>query len=237
MNLDFDVDKNKIKEIQRTNQKINWFRSELLAWGEKHRRKFPWRNTTDAYAILVAEFMLQKTNAPLVAPLYEKFMEQYPTVESLAKAEFIDIKNILQPLGLSFRAERLHKTAKIIIEEYQGKIPDTEAELIKLPGIGKYTARSICANAFGQSKAVIDTNVARIFERFFGFEGGRVKSRCPILWRKAEEIAPENNVGLWNLTLFDFGAEICTAKNPSCGDCVLGKQCEYIKSGKTNVET
>ncbi|BAY83408.1 HhH-GPD family protein [Calothrix parasitica NIES-267] len=223
MNLDFDVNK-----IQKINQKIKWFRRELLTWGEKHRRKFPWRNTTDAYAILVAEFMLQKTNASLVAPLYKKFMEQYPTVEALAKAEFIDIKNILQPLGLSFRAERLYKTAKILIEEYQAEIPDTEAELVKLPGVGKYTARSICANAFGQSKAVIDTNVARIFERFFGIEGGRVKSRCPILWRKAEEIAPENNVGIWNLTLFDFGAGVCTAKNPGCGDCVLRERCDYI---------
>ncbi len=181
--------------------------------------------------------MLQKTNAPLVAPIYEEFIEQYPTVEALAKAEFIDIKNILQPLGLSFRAERLYKTAKILIEEYQEKIPHTEAELLKLPGVGKYTARSICANAFGQSKAVIDTNVARIFERFFGFEGGRVKSRCPLLWQAAEEIAPKSNVGIWNLTLFDFGAGICTAKNPRCGDCVLGERCEYIKCGITNVET
>ncbi|WP_414619473.1 A/G-specific adenine glycosylase [Calothrix sp. CCY 0018] len=207
MNLDID--------------KTKWFRRELLAWGKQHRRKFPWRDTTDAYAILIAEFMLQKTNAPLVAPLYKKFMEQYLTVEALAEAEFIEIKNILQPLGLSFRAERLYKTAKILVEEYQGIIPDTEAELIKLPGVGKYTARSICANAFGQSKAVIDTNVARIFECFFGFEGGRVKSRCPLLWQAAEEIAPESNVGIWNLTLFDFGAGVCTAKHPRCSDCVL----------------
>ncbi|MEM6755071.1 MAG: A/G-specific adenine glycosylase [Cyanobacteria bacterium P01_C01_bin.38] len=218
LNLDFYLDVNKIK----------WFRGELLAWGEKHRRKFPWRNTTDAYAILIAEFMLQKTNAPLVASLYEKFMEQYPTVEALAAAEFIDIKNILQPLGLSFRAERLYKTAKLLIEEYQGKIPDTEAELLKLPGVGKYTARSICANAFGQSKAVIDTNVARIFERFFGFEGGRVKSRCRLLWQVAEEIAPKSDVGIWNLTLFDFGAGVCTAKNPRCDDCVLRELCEFV---------
>ncbi|MGB3755127.1 MAG: A/G-specific adenine glycosylase [Rivularia sp. (in: cyanobacteria)] len=218
MNLDFNFDINKIK----------WFRRELLAWGKKHRRKFPWRDTSYAYAILVAEFMLQKTNAPLVAFIYEEFIEQYPTVEALAKAEFIDIKNILQPLGLSFRAERLYKTAKILVEEYQGKIPNTEAELLKLPGIGKYTARSICANAFGQSKAVIDTNVARIFERFFGFEGGRVKSRCPLLWQAAEEIAPESNVGIWNLTLFDFGAAVCTAKNPRCGDCVLREECEFM---------
>ena len=172
--------------------------------------------------------MLQKTNAPLVAPLYEKFMEQYPTVEVLVAAEFIDIKNILQPLGLSFRAERLYKTAKLLIEEYQGKIPNTEAELLKLPGVGKYTARSICANAFGQSKAVIDTNVARIFERFFGFEGGKVKSRCRLLWKAAEEIAPESDVGIWNLTLFDFGAGVCRAKNPHCVDCVLRKRCEFV---------
>ena len=165
MNLDINLDTDKTK----------WFRRELLAWGKQHCRKFPWRDTSYAYAILVAEFMLQKTNAPLVAPLYEKFMEQYPTVEALAAAELVDIKDILQPLGLSFRAERLYKTAKILVEEYQGKIPNTEAELLKLPGVGKYTARSICANAYnayGQSKAVIDTNVARIFERFFGFEGG-----------------------------------------------------------------
>ena len=218
LNIDFYLDINK----------INWFRRELLAWGEKHRRKFPWRNTKDAYAILIAEFMLQKTNAPLVAPLYEKFMEQYPTVEALAKAQLIDIKNILQPLGLTFRAERLYKTAKLLIEEYQGEIPNTEAELLKLPGVGKYTARAICANAFGQSKAVIDTNVARIFERFFGFEGGKVKSRCPLLWQAAEEIAPKSDVDIWNLTLFDFGAGVCRAKNPRCVDCVLRSRCEFV---------
>ncbi len=212
--------------------KLKWFRRQLLAWGKQHHRKFPWRDTKDAYAILVAEFMLQKTNAPSVASLYEEFIELYPTVEALAEAEFIEIKNILQPLGLSFRAERLYKTAKILIEEYQGKIPHTEAELLKLPGVGKYTARSICANAYGQSKAVIDTNVARIFERFFGFEGGRVKSRCPLLWQAAEEIAPPRNVGIWNLTLFDFGAGVCTAKNPHCDRCVLQKRCNYVKREK-----
>ncbi|MGB3652773.1 MAG: A/G-specific adenine glycosylase [Rivularia sp. (in: cyanobacteria)] len=210
--------------------KLKWFRRQLLAWGKQHRRKFPWRDTTDAYAILVAEFMLQKTNAPSVASLYEEFMKLYPTVEALAEAEFIEIKKILQPLGLSFRAERLYKTAKILVEDYQGKIPNTEAELLKLPGVGKYTARSICANAYGQNKAVIDTNVARIFERFFGLQGGRVKSRCPLLWQAAEEIAPPHNVGIWNLTLFDFGAAVCTAKNPHCDRCVLRKRCTYVET-------
>ncbi|MGD1914536.1 MAG: A/G-specific adenine glycosylase [Rivularia sp. (in: cyanobacteria)] len=209
-----------------------WFLRQLLIWGKQHRRKFPWRNTTDAYAILVAEFMLQKTNAPSVAPLYEEFMQQFPTVKALANAHFSEISSILQPLGLSFRAERLYKAAKILIEEYQGEIPNQEAELLKLPGVGKYTARSVCANAFGQSKAVIDTNVARIFERFFGLQGGRVKSRCSLLWQAAEEIAPLSDVGIWNLTLFDFGAAVCTAKNPHCDECWLRERCNYMKREK-----
>lgn len=208
--------------------KLKWFRRQLLTWGKHHRRQFPWRNTKDAYGILVAEFMLQKTNASNMAPLYEEFINQYPTVEALAEAQCIEINHILQPLGLSFRAKRLYKTAKLLIEEYQGEIPNQEAELLKLPGVGKYTARSVCANAFGQSKAVIDTNVARIFERFFGFEGGRVKSRCPLLWQAAEEIAPLSGVGIWNVTLFDFGAAVCTPRNPRCNDCLLRERCNYV---------
>ncbi|MEO1377519.1 MAG: A/G-specific adenine glycosylase [Cyanobacteria bacterium J06635_10] len=210
--------------------KRKWFRHQLLIWGKQHRRNFPWRNTTDAYAILVAEFMLQKTNAPKVAPLYEEFMQRFPTVKALANAQFLEISSILQPLGLSFRAERLYKAAKLLIEEYQGEIPNQEAELLKLPGVGKYTARCVCANAFGQNKAVIDTNVARIFERFFGLQGSKVKSRCSKIWQAAEEIAPKSNVGIWNLTLFDFGAAVCTAKNPRCDRCFLCSRCKYGNS-------
>ena len=100
---------------------------------------------------------------------------------------------------------------------------------MKLPGIGKYTARAILSQAFRQPTAVMDTNVARILERFFGIKGGRVKSRCKVLWSAADNIAPDTNVGHWNLTLLDFGAKVCTARNPKCNICPLSKRCCQVK--------
>lgn len=115
-----------------------------------------------------------------------------------------------------------------VMEFYDGKIPTTQAQLLALPGVGKYTARSICANAYGQPLAILDTNVARILERFFGLLGGRVKSRCKLLWKAAEQVAPKTEVSKWNLTLLDFGALVCTAKNPRCTQCPLQQQCSYL---------
>ena len=134
----------------------------------------------------------------------------------------------MQPLGLFFRAERLLQTSQIINAEYQGKVPSSEAELLKLPGIGKYTARAICSQAFAQPAAVMDTNVARILERFFGIQGERVKSRCKILWQAAETIAPSRKVGIWNLTLLDFGAKVCTARKPKCSQCPISQRCKWV---------
>jgi A/G-specific adenine glycosylase len=210
--------------------KIAWFRHQLQTWALDNFRDFPWRRTTDPYSIFVAEFLLQKTGASTAAPVYETFISRYPTLEVLAAAPVKEIACILQPLGLHFRTERLCQSVQIVIERYSGKIPDREAELLKLPGVGLYTARSICANAFSQSKAVLDTNVARILERFFGLLGNRVKSRCKLLWKTAELIAHDTEASKWNLTLLDFGAIVCTAKNPRCGDCPLRDCCNYIKS-------
>ncbi|MEH2165741.1 MAG: hypothetical protein V7K41_03510 [Nostoc sp.] len=114
--------------------------------------------------------------------------------------------------------------------QYGGKIPDSEKQLLELPGIGKYTARAICSQAFTQPLAVLDTNVACILERFFGLQGERVKSRCKILWSAAEIIAPNKEVGKWNLTLLDFGAMVCRAKNPLCNNCPLSTKCNYVQT-------
>jgi A/G-specific adenine glycosylase len=216
------------KPIYLDDAKIQWFRLYLQTWAKKHFRQFPWRDTKNPYSILVAEFLLQKTNAALVLPIYQAFIKKYPTVKDLAKADHQDLQKFLQPLGLSFRAQRLYQTANAIVENYDGNIPSDEAQLLKLPGVGKYTARSVCANAFGQSKALIDTNVARIFERFFSLQGGKVKSRCPILWQAAETVSPISDVGTWNLTLFDFGAAVCTAKNPHCLECPISQKCNFF---------
>ena len=213
-------------------EKKDWFRARLLAWGKQNLRDYPWRRTSNPYDIFVAEFLLQKTDADMVVPIYEAFLARYPTLDKLTTATVEDIGKLLQPLGLFFRAQRLFDSAKIIVEEYAGKIPDSETELLKLPGIGKYTARAICSQAFGRSVAVLDTNVARILERFFGIKGERVKSRCKILWRSAEMVAPDREVGRWNLTLLDFGAIICTARNPNCSQCPLSQQCHWLKKAE-----
>ncbi|MCU0533790.1 MAG: A/G-specific adenine glycosylase [Hydrococcus sp. Prado102] len=211
-----------------TPAKINWFRRQLSAWAQQNLRDFPWRRTCNPYALFIAEFMLQKTDAQTVAPIYEAFLDRYPTLQELTAATVEEIAQILKPLGLFFRAERLYQSAQIILDKYEGKIPDSEKLLLELPGIGIYTARSICSQAFDQPLAILDTNVARILERFFGLKGDRVKSRCKLLWRTAEVAAPAKKVATWNLTLLDFGAMVCTARNPLCSQCPLQKKCKFV---------
>jgi len=111
--------------------------------------------------------------------------------------------------------------------EYGGNVPDSETELLRLPGVGPYVARSVLANAFGEPLAVLDANVARILERFFGLEGHRIKARDKALWALAGEVAPKTEVTRWNLTLFDFGARVCTALKPKCPECPLRSRCCY----------
>lgn len=202
-------------------KQIQWFRNQLQTWSIANFRDFPWRRTAEPYAIFIAELLLQKTDATTAEKIYETFLARYPSLKVIPTADIEEIAQLLAPLGLHFRAKRLHQAAQIILEKHGGKFPTTETELLKLPGVGKYTARSICTNAFKQPLAVLDTNIARIIERFFGIKGNRVKSRCKILWEIAELIAPNTNVDFWNLTLIDFGAAICTASRPRCQNCPL----------------
>jgi A/G-specific adenine glycosylase len=208
-------------------RQIEWFRRQLSAWGDLNLRDFPWRSHIAPYRLLVAESLLQKTDATTVAPIYERFLAAYPTLEDLAAADITAVADILQPLGLHFRAQRLQECARIILAEYAGKVPSEQEELLKLPGIGDYSARAIASQAFDRPLAVLDANVARILERFFGLRGERVKSRCKILWGAADSIAPTTGVGKWNLTLLDFGALMCKAINPECDRCPLSSQCRH----------
>ncbi len=214
--------------------KLLWFRRQLRTWGKEHSRDFPWRRTKDPYALLVAECLLQQTEATRVVPVYEQFLTRYPTVRDLASAPLPQVSQLLHPLGFHFRAARLCQLAQRITQDWEGKIPNSEAELLKLPGVGKYIACSVCANAFDQPLAVLDTNVARILERFFGLKGGRVKSRDKMLWDAAQQVAPPTEVNRWNLTLLDFGATVCTASAPRCQDCPLRQQCEDWAERVTN---
>ena len=213
---------------------IRWFRKHLSQWGAANVRDFPWRRTIEPYHLLVAESLLQKTDASTVAPIYELFLDRYPTLKDLATAELEDVAKILEPLGLFFRAQRLQDCARIVLNVHDGKVPQDQKQLLKLPGIGDYTARAIGSQAFNQPLAVLDANVARIFERFFGLRGERVKSRCKILWGAADLIAPKKDVGKWNLTLLDFGALVCKAPKPDCERCPLSVKCHWFDREPSN---
>ncbi|WP_246259582.1 A/G-specific adenine glycosylase [Oxynema aestuarii] len=215
---------------------VRWFRKQLLKWGQTHRRDFPWRRSRDPYGIFVAECLLQKTEANHALPVYRAFMARYPTLAALGDASLEELSALLEPLGLRFRAPRLLDAARSILENeaHGGQLPDCETELLKLPGVGRYTARSILSQAFDRPLAVLDTNIARILERFFGVEGGRVKSRDALLWSLAQEVAPKREMGVWNLTLIDFGAAVCTAQKPRCSECILLKRCNF---GELRVES
>jgi A/G-specific adenine glycosylase len=219
-----------------TSKNILWFRRRLRDWARTNLRDFPWRRTRDPYAIFLAESLLQKTTAEAVVPIYNAVLYRYPTVDRLAAANLDDLNRLLEPLGLFFRASRLLDAAQIVCRDYGGIFPKTEAKLLQLPGAGKYTARSLLANAFSKSAAVLDTNVARIFERFFGVRGERVKSRCKLLWGLADDIVPRRDASGWNLTLLDFGALVCTARQPKCQSCPLARRCVYRQSTQTNPE-
>jgi A/G-specific adenine glycosylase len=210
--------------------KIQWFRRQIKAWFRENRRDFPWRETQNPYHILIAEILLTRTRSENVVPVYRSFLVKYPTVEDLAKAPLADIEKAIAPLGFDFRAGQLHRSAERIVSLYGGKIPDNEKDLITLPGVGRYTLNAVLATAFGQRAPVVDTNVVRILERFFGLEGRGEKSRDSYLWDAAEAIAPKRNTKAWNWTLIDFGALVC-APNPRCSVCPLKKRCNFDRKG------
>lgn len=218
---------------------IRWFRRRIRTWADVNRRDFPWRHTVDPYRLLVAELLLQQTDAPRVVPVYLRFMESYPSVGSLAEAPACDVAALLRPLGLHYRASRLQRAAQIIMSDpvYGCSIPADESLLLKLPGVGRYVARSVCAQAYDMPLATLDTNIGRILERFFGLERQHPRLRDdPYFWECAERVAPRKNVALWNMALVDFGALVCRWRDPLHDVCPLERHCGfYLRVGQADV--
>lgn len=204
---------------------IRQFQCKLVSWYKNHKRNFPWRNTEDAYKMLVAEMLLQQTDAPKVASVYNVFFVKYPAVELLAMADIRELSQMLAPLGLYYRAPRLIMIAKRIVANYNGNIPASEKELLKLPGVGKYIARAVCISAFRQKIGVLDTNVLRILERCFGIHSTLRRAReDQALWDLVDRMVPPSTIAQpaeWNWALLDYAALVCTYRKPKCDHCSL----------------
>ncbi|MET0664092.1 MAG: A/G-specific adenine glycosylase [Acidimicrobiales bacterium] len=188
----------------------------LLRWYEAEARSFPWRATSDPYAILVSETMLQQTRADRVEPFYRGFMEHFPDVASLAAAPFAEVARAWSGLGYNTRALRLHQAAKVIAGRGW---PDTVEQLEDLPGVGAYTARAVAVFAFGRRDVAVDTNLKRVLSRWYGEALSGTG-----LHRAALDALGDDAVS-WNQAMMDLGATICRPRRPGCDRCPVEPWC------------
>lgn len=210
----------------------------LLSWYKRHgRHELLWRNTKNLYHIYVSEIMLQQTQVSRVeSHFYPQFLEMFPTLESLAAAPQDRVLAAWSGLGYYSRARNLQKTAKIC----EGSLPQTQEELIKLPGIGRYTASAICSFGLCENIPVVDTNIARVIKRLFALQTPKESE----LWGSAAAFVNARAPREHNLALMDLGSLICLSKNPKCQECPLADECAgkenpelYTQSKKTEYES
>jgi len=214
------------------------FGRRLLRWFEKNKRDyFPWRKTKDPYKILVAEMMLQKTTSRQVAELFDRFLEKYPSPASLANAPITDIEAEITPLGMEHRrALRFKQWAQIIVKKYAGKVPGSKVALVSLPGVGDYIANAVLCLAYDENVALLDTNVVRVLQRFFGITSMKARARTDkALWKTYQQMIPRERARDFNLAVLDFGALVCTAKNPKHKVCPLSAMCQYVKNNRGKI--
>ncbi len=201
------------------------FVKRLLGWWPENKRTYVWRNTRDPYRIAIAEMMLQRTRANQVEPIYKRFMEKYPTPETLAKAPAKEVAEDLRSLGLLHRAKKVQNFAIALVNKYNGVMPQSRDELLKLPRIGDYVADAVLSSAYGQDVAAVDVNVVRILQRVFGLKGGAEARRNIEIRKLAQMLVPRGNAREYNLAMIDFAALICVPRAPKCGECPLATIC------------
>jgi len=201
------------------------FANKLLQHYDQHARELPWRLTCDPYKIWLSEIMLQQTTVATVIPYFLRFLDHFPTIEELAKADLQEVLSLWQGLGYYSRARNLHKCAEVVLTEYGGIFPSTEKELLALPGIGPYTAAAIGAIAFENHATVVDGNVERVMSRLYRIEEPLPNSKKAIT-AKAKALTPQKRNGDYAGAIMDLGATICTPKKPNCTACPVADLCK-----------
>lgn len=210
----------------------------LAQWHDAQQRDLPWRSAPpgrrDAYAVWVSEIMAQQTRIATVVGYFTRWMERFPTVESLARAEQQEVLKLWEGLGYYSRARNLHRAAQIVMDDFGGVVPDNRAALLTLPGVGDYTAGAILSLAYGQPAPILDGNVKRVLARLWDIDRSIDETETiRALWRLAEEIvqaAPVGQVGAVNEGLMELGALICTPRSPRCLLCPLADLCQAARN-------
>ncbi|WP_033959832.1 A/G-specific adenine glycosylase [Psychroserpens jangbogonensis] len=208
------------------------FKKVLTNWYSANKRELPWRNTKNPYYIWLSEIIMQQTQIKQGLPYYEDFASNYPTVFDLSNAEEQAILKLWQGLGYYSRARNLHASAKYVATELKGEFPSTYSEIIKLKGVGDYTASAIASICFDEPTAVVDGNVYRVLSRYFGIDTPINSTRGIKDFKKlATSLIDTENPGDYNQALMEFGAIQCKPKNPNCIVCPLKDSCVALQKG------
>jgi len=221
--------------IKLSKWKTQKFQDKLLSWGENNFQDFPWRKK-NPYYILTAEMMLHKTQAQQVIPIFERFISKYPSLKCLKKSSKKEVKKILSPLGLNWRIESFYKTIKIILQNYNAKVPFKKDILLELPGVGEYKANAILCFGYGKPRSIVDVNTAKVSSRVLDFDYDNPPQRDNIVIDNLNKVVPENNAQLFNYALIDLSHLICEKEAPKCKDCPLNQICcFYLQNKKEDV--
>ena len=202
------------------------FSLSIRDWYRLNKRELPWRNTSDPYFIWLSEIIMQQTRVEQGINYYLKFINNYPTITHLANAEEKDILNDWQGLGYYSRARNLHWSAKLIRDEFNGEFPNNYLTILKLKGVGEYTAAAISSFAFSEQKAVVDGNVYRLLSRFFDIEIPIDSSKGKKYFQKlADELIVSDNPAEHNQAIMEVGTIVCKPSSPNCQTCPLQVSC------------
>jgi len=222
-----------------TEEETRDVRSSLLTWFHKHGRVLPWRDISrieenaDArgYAVLVSEIMLQQTQVATVVDYYKKWLKKWPTTKELSRASLDDVNQVWSGLGYYSRGRRLWEAAKLIEDKMNGKMPQSSEELMKLPGVGRYTACAVASIAYGENVGVVDGNVLRVMSRIRTI-GSEIDSASTVdwIWGLADNLVDPNCPGDFNQSVMELGATVCTPKNPLCNKCPIMANCQAKKA-------
>ena len=211
------------------------FSKKLISWYAFHKRDLPWRHTQDPYRIWLSEIILQQTQVAQGLPYYNKFITQYPTVFDLANASQDDVLKSWQGLGYYSRARNLHETAQYIAHSKEGNFPTTYKELLKLKGVGDYTASAIASICYKEPVAVVDGNVYRVLSRYFGINTPINSSKGQKEFKAlAESLLDKKDPDTFNQAIMEFGATHCKPKNPLCSTCPFNDSCIALRDQKTS---
>jgi len=215
-------------------KEIEIFRRRITSWYKKNGRLYPWRKEKDPFKVLIAEMMLRRTKADQVVPVYEQFCREFPNVETLARATRKDVENILRPLGLKWRVPAFTMMAREVVEKYHSRIPDNREGLISLPGVGEYVAGAVLSIAYGKNEWLVDSNIVRIFKRYFGIKTSKEGRRDKHVIEMAKIYVSGKEPGRATMGILDITALICKPRKPECEKCPLRIHCHYALHREEN---